>query len=122
MPTQPHTPTLSELVRRAADVVDPAAADPAVTALVERFEDRDEPVTAVADVGQQLTEAREAIDPGPHEPAAVVATAVATYLAYRRDQVEDDRESLIRLAVRAELQPEPSPAVASWLVEQGVDV
>lgn len=109
-------------MRRAAEVVDPAATDPAVTALVERFEDRDEPVTAVGDVGQQLEEAREAIDPGPHEPAAVVATAVATYLAYRRDEVEDDRETLLRLAVRAELDDQPEPAVAEWLSEHGVEV
>lgn len=122
MPKQPETPTLAELVRRAAEVVDPAAADPAVTELVERFEDRDEPVTAVADVGRQLEEVREAIDPGPHEPAAVVATAVATYLAYRRDEVEDDRETLLRLAVRAELDEQPDPSVAEWLAQQGVEV
>lgn len=110
------------MVRRAAEVVDPAGAEPAVAQLVERFEDRDEPVTAPAQVGQQLDEAREAIDPGPHEPAAVVAAAVATYLAYRRDETDEDRETLLRLAVRAELQPEPGPAVAGWLAEQGVEV
>jgi hypothetical protein len=113
---------MAELVRRAADVVDPDAADPAVVALVERFEDRDEPVTAVGDVAQELEEAREAIDPGPQEPAAVMATAVATYLAFRRDELDDDRETLLRLAARAELAAEPEPSVAGWLAAQGIEV
>ena len=119
---EPDVPTLAELVRRAAEVVDPDAADPAVTALVERFEDRDEPVTAIGDVGQELEEAREAIDPGPNEPAAVMATAVATYLAFRRTEAEDDRETLLRLAARAELPADPEPSVMDWLAAQGVRV
>ena len=122
MGTEPEVVTLSELVRRAAEVVDPDGAEAAVTALVERFEDRDEPVTAIADVAQELEEAREAIDPGPNEPAAVMAAAVATYLAFRRTEVGDDRETLLRLAARAELPAEPEPSVASWLAAQGVDV
>ena len=122
MPTEPQVPTLAELVRRAGDVVDPEGAEPAVTELVQRFEDRDEPVTAVADVGQELEEAREALDPGPDEPAATVAAAVATYLAFRRDEAGDDRDTLLRLATRAELQPEPEPAVAQWLEQHGVPV
>lgn len=120
MPTQPEVPTLAELVRRAGEVVDPEGAEPTVVQLVQRFEDRDEPVTAVADVGQELEEAREALDPGPDEPAVTVAAAVATYLAFRRDEADDDRETLLRLASRAELEPEPEPAVAQWLAQHGV--
>ena len=69
---------MAELVRRAADVVDPDAADSAVVALVERFEDRDE--------------------------------------------LDDDRETLLRLAARAELPAEPEPSVAGWLAAQGIEV
>jgi putative intracellular protease/amidase len=122
MPTEPQVPTLAELVRRAGEVVDPDGAEPAVTELVQRFEDRDEPVTAVAHVGQELEEAREALDPGPDEAAVTVAAAVATYLAFRRDEADGDRETLLRLAARAEFQPEPEPAVAQWLEQHGVPV
>ena len=49
-----------------------------------------------------------------------MATAVATYLAFRRDQVDEDAEELLRLAARAEFNGNPPPAVANWLEEQGV--
>lgn len=122
MPTEPQVPSLAQLVRRAAEVVDPDGAEPTVTELVERFEDRDEPVTAVADVSQELEEAREGLDPGPQEPAAVMATAVASYLAFRRDEATEDRDTLLRLAARAEFDEQPDAAVAGWLAERGVEV
>jgi hypothetical protein len=49
MPTEPESPTLAEIVRAAAEAADPPGADDAVTALITRFEDRDEPVTTVTD-------------------------------------------------------------------------
>jgi hypothetical protein len=102
MPTEPQTPTLAEVVRVAAETADPDGADPAVTDLITRFEDRDEPVTAVADVEEELVEARGAIDiDGDSRPLAI-AVAVATYLAFRRDQIDSEPEELIRLATRAE--------------------
>src|SRR5437588_1883905 len=60
MPTEPETPTLAQVVHVAARAADPTGADDAVAELVRRFEDRDEPVTAVADVEEELTEARPA--------------------------------------------------------------
>src|SRR3954447_17739913 len=102
MPTEPHTPTLSEVVRRACEVADPSGADELVTELLTRFEDRDEPVSAVDDVEQQLAEAQGIVDPdGDSEPLRN-AVAVATYLAFRRDQIGADPDELIRRATAAE--------------------
>jgi hypothetical protein len=103
MPTEPRTATLAEVVRAGAEAADPSGADPLVTDLIMRFEDRDEPVTAVlGDVEQQLTEARAIIDLDGDSEALSNAVAVAIYLAFRRDEIGDDPEDLIRLATRAE--------------------
>jgi hypothetical protein len=102
MPTDPHTPTLAEVVRTACEVADPGAADDRVSELLNRFEDRDEPVTAVEDLEEQLAEAHGIIDPeGDSEPLRN-AVAVATYLAFRRDQLHADPDELIRRANAAE--------------------
>src|SRR4051794_5581986 len=102
MPTEPHTPTLAETVRAACEVADPEGADDAVTSLLTRFEDRDEPVSTVLDVEQQLAEARGIIDPdGDSEPLAT-AVAVATYLAFKRDEFQSDPDDLVRRATAAE--------------------
>jgi hypothetical protein len=83
-------------------VADPTAADDRVSELLTRFEDRDEPVTAVQDVEEQLAEAHGIIDPeGDSEPLRN-AVAVATYLAFRRDQLNADPDELIRRAIAAE--------------------
>lgn len=102
MPTEPHTPTLAEVVRAACEVADPVGADDAVTDLLTRFEDRDEPVTTVADVEEQLAEAHGIIDPDRDSEALTQAVAVATYLAFRRDQIHADPADLIRRAMEAE--------------------
>src|SRR3954449_4675829 len=102
MPTEPHTPTLAEVVRAAADAADPSGADDRVTDLLVRFEDRDEPVTTVADVEEQLAEAHGIIDPDADSEPLRNAVAVATYLAFRRDQIGADPDELIRRATAAE--------------------
>lgn len=102
MPTEPHIASLSEVVRAACDVADPHGADDHVTDLLTRFEDRDEPVTTVPDVEQQLAEAHGIIDPDRDSEALATAIAVATYLAFRRDQIRADPEDLIRRATQAE--------------------
>jgi hypothetical protein len=102
MPTEPHTPTFAEIVRIACEVADPAGADDRVTELVTRFEDRDEPVTTVIDVEGQLAEAHGIIDPDGDSEELRNAVAVATYLAFRRDQIHAGREELIRRATKAE--------------------
>jgi hypothetical protein len=102
MPTEPHTPTLAEVVHRASEVADPTGADERVTELLTRFEDRDEPVSALDDVEEQLAETQGIIDPDRDSEPLRNAVAVATYLAFRRDQINDDAAELIRLANRAE--------------------
>src|SRR4051794_41942274 len=73
MPTEPETLTLSEVARRAVDVVDHEAADDALTSFLERFEDRDEPVTAVEQPDELFSEAAGSID--PDDPALQMAAA-----------------------------------------------
>jgi hypothetical protein len=102
MPTEPHTPTLAETVHAAGEVADPTGADDRVTQFMTRFEDRDEPVTTVQDIEDQLAEAQRIIDPEYDSEALSTAVAVATYLAFRRDEFGADPQELIRLARRAE--------------------
>ena len=102
MPTDPHTPTLAETVRRAAEVADPSGADDRVTDLRTRFEDRDEPISAVGEIEEQLAEAHGIIDPEQDSDALSNAVAVATYLAFRRDQFDTDGAELLELARSAE--------------------
>jgi hypothetical protein len=102
MPTEPQIATLAEVVSRACEVADPTGADDRVTELMTRFEDRDEPVTAVEDVEEQLVEAHGIIDPDGDSERLRIAVAVATYLAFRRDQMDEDPDELIRRALAAE--------------------
>jgi hypothetical protein len=69
-----------------------------------------------------MAEATGALDPDETDPALAMAAAVAVYLAHRRDELDDDREHVLRLAARAEFEGEPPPAVASWLDAQGLSV
>jgi hypothetical protein len=115
-------PTLADVVHRAAEVVDPEGHEDGVWDLLRRFEDRDEPVTAeaAADVELEIAEAKGAIDPQDEDPAVVMTAAVATYLAYRRTEIDDDPDELLRLAARAEFDAKPSEIVTRWLDERGV--
>jgi hypothetical protein len=102
MPTDPHTPTLAEVVHAACEAADPTGSDDLVTEFLTRFEDRDEPVTTVGDIEEQLAEAHRIIDPDHDSEALRNAVAVATYLAFRRDQLGADPDDLIRRATEAE--------------------
>src|SRR5918992_4301324 len=117
-----ETPTIFAIVHRAAGVGDPGSAEEGASALLERFEDRDEPVGEPSVFEQELAEAKGAIDPQDEDPVATMTAAVATYLAYRRTELERDREELLVLAARAEFDGNPPEPVASWLAEQGVEV
>jgi hypothetical protein len=117
-----ETPTLFALVHRAAEVCDPAATEEGAAELLRRFEDRDEPIGDPAEAEQTIAEAKGAIDPQDEDPVAMMTAAVATYLAYRRDEVDDDRSDLLVLAARAEFDGNPPEPVASWLAEQGLAV
>lgn len=121
MPTEPADPTLAEIVHRAVEVCDPAGADEGLAQLLERFGDRDEPITSFDDVEQEIAEGKGAIDPQDDDPGVTMASAVAVYLAHRRTELDDDPDQLLRLAARAEFDGNPPPAIADWLAERGVD-
>ena len=120
-------PTLFDVVHRAAEVADPEGANDGVSDLLRRFEDSDQPVTAIAappgvDVEELIAEIKGAIDPQDEDAQVMMAAAVATYLAFRRDELDGDREELLRLAARAEYDGHPPEPAASWLEGQGVRV
>jgi sirohydrochlorin ferrochelatase len=122
MPTEPAPVTLSQVVHRAVEVVDPDGADGDVADLLLRFEDADEPVSAVGDVEERLAEGAGAIDPQQESGPVQVARAVATYLAFRRDEVGDDPDEIVRLAIRAEYDGHPPEPVADWLALNDIEV
>jgi hypothetical protein len=117
-----ETPTLFAIVQRAAEVADPSGTEDGAAELLRRFEDRDEPVADPAEAELQIAEAKGAIDPQDEDPVAMMTAAVATYLAYRRDELNDDREGLLVLAARAEYDGNPPEPVAGWLAAQGLEV
>ena len=122
MPTEPQTVTLAQIVHRAVEVTDPDGADEDLVQLLQRFEDADEPVTAVLEgLEQRMAEAAGALDPQQDSPALQVATAVVVYLGHRRDEVDDDPENILRLATRSEFNGNPPANVANWLDEVGIE-
>jgi hypothetical protein len=122
MPTEPAPLTLSQVVHRAVEVCDPAGTDADLADFFLRFEDADEPVTAIVDgIEQRMAEAAGALDPQQDAPALQVASAVVVYLAHRRDELDDDPDDILRLAVRAEFDGNPPANVANWLDEVGVE-
>jgi hypothetical protein len=113
MPTDRTLITVSDLVRRAAAIVDPDGDDPAVVELVTRFEDDDEPVRGVLD---QL---QERLAWGADEdPPIVMTQALVLYLAHRIDEIDDEPDELLRLAARAEFDGSPPEPVNAWLRER----
>jgi hypothetical protein len=115
-------PTLADVVHRAAEVADPEGHNDGVSDLLRHFEDRDEPVSAEPDVELAIAEAKGAVDPQDEDPVVVMMAAVATYLAFRRTEIQRDREELLRLAARAEFDGRPPEPTADWLAEQGVEL
>ena len=120
MPTEPAPVTLSQVVRRAVEVCDPDGTDTDLADFFLRFEDADEPIAGVEDIEKRMAEAAGALDPEGDIPSLQMAAAVATYLAFRRDEVDEEPEELLRLASRAEFNGNPPAAVANWLEEKGV--
>jgi hypothetical protein len=120
-----ETPTVFEAVQRAVEICDPDGHSDALADFLQRYEDRDEPVTALGDERERefFETAGELQDGvGLPDPALTMAAAVATYLAYRRDELGDDDEDVLRLAARAEFGDDVPADVADWLAEVGVDV
>ena len=121
--TRSVPPSLADVVHRAGEVVDPEGSNDGVWDFVDRFNDRDEPVTADAGFVEELiAEIKGAIDPQDEDPQMVMAAAVATCLAFRRTEIDRDPAELLRLAARAEFDGKPPQVAADWLAEQGIDV
>src|SRR3954447_12801416 len=117
MPTDRTLISLADLVRHAQAIVDPQGEDAAVTELVIRHEDADEPVRG------QLDGLDERLLWGADEdPPIVMAQALTLYLAHRLDEVDYDPDQLLKLAARAELDSPPDPRIVAWLAERGVEL
>ena len=116
MARNPDPLTLSELVRRAAEIVDPDDEDGVVGDFELRFEDADEPVTGYENLEERIGFG------GDEDPAIVMAQAVVLYLAHRRDEVSDDPGDILSLAARAEFDGNPPQSVQDWLADRGVRV
>jgi hypothetical protein len=114
-------PTLFEVVHRAVEVTDPSGEFGAAD-LLRYVEDSDEPVTAHTEVEEELAELKGRVDPQDEDPAAMMAIAVATYLAFRRDEMTNDPGDILRLAARAEYDGHPPDNVRAWLEDQGVPI
>jgi hypothetical protein len=69
---------------------------------------------------REFFDAARAITGEERDPALVMAAAVATYLAYRRDEIDDDPDDLLRLAARAEFGRHIPQDVLDWLAARGV--
>jgi hypothetical protein len=119
MPTEPQPITVFEVVRRAVDVCDDGTS-PGLDDLLARFEDDDEPISAVGNIEDRLNEALGPPDADELEAPLTMARAVVTYLAYRRDEIDEGPVELLRLAARAEFDGHPPEHVAQWLALQGV--
>lgn len=122
MPTEPQPPTVAQVVQRAVDVCDPEGQDPDVVEFLTRHEDADEPITVIEDPEQRFAEAAGALDPQQDNGVLQMTVAVATYLAFRRDEMDEEPDELVRLAARAEFDGAPPPPVDEWLALNGIDV
>jgi hypothetical protein len=124
MPTEPASVTLAQLARRAAEIVDPADEDPDVGEFVQLLEDDDEPARALLEepLDERIAEVTQRIDPEEELPRIIMAAAIVRYLAHKPQETRDDRETVLRLAARAEFHGDPPPVVSDWLVDQGVAV
>src|SRR5215217_8456836 len=98
MPTEPQPVTLAQLVHRAAEITDPEGADDDVVQLTLRFEDADWPVSGILEsIEQRMAEAAGTLDPQEDSPGLQMTTAVAIYLAHRRDQLDEEPEHVLRM-------------------------
>ena len=122
MPTEPDPITLSEIARRATEIVDPHGAEDDVVHLYTQLEDDDRPITTVQGLEERLALAQEGLEDDADNPAVDIAVATILYLAHRRDELEDDPDDVLRLAARAEWQGHPPTAIQNWLEERGVTV
>jgi hypothetical protein len=121
MPTEPRTITLAQAVHKAVEVCEDSTSEGLVE-MLDHFQDADEPITAIPDVPQRLDEKLGPIEFDEPDGALSMARAVVTYLAFRRDEIDEDPVALLRLAARAEFDGGPPDYVARWLSDQDITV
>lgn len=114
-------PTVAEVVSKASALCDPHGADPAVTAFFESFEDDERPATAPDDLAGELGSTAGGVDPDGASPAVSVVAAAAAWLATNFGHA-DDRERVLREAVRLGFADQVPPEVSAWLAGQGVQL
>ena len=112
---------VSEVVREAAAITDPAGADDAITALVEIYEDNDRPSTAVEDLLGTLLATAEGIDLEGDDGGVEITAAAAAWLAHNQAQASGhERDHVVREGVRIAYKGKPPEAVDSWLASRGI--
>jgi hypothetical protein len=119
--TEPEPVTVAQVVHRAVEVCEDSTSE-GLDELLERFEDADEPIAAVENIEQRLDEKLGPPDADESDGALTMARAVITYLAHRRDELNQDPVELLVLASRAEFAGHPPEYVARWLELQGIAV
>jgi hypothetical protein len=121
MPTEPQPLTMFEAVRRAVEVCDDGTEN-GLDELLDKFEDDDEPISAIDDVEERLNAkiGPPEFDDDDGDAPMTMARAVIAYLHYRRDEADAPPVELLRLAARAEFDGKPPDYVARWLELQGV--
>jgi hypothetical protein len=122
MPTEPQPISVFDIAKRAVEVCDPQDSDGVLGDFLAQFEDMDEPVTGVDNLDERIAFASEGVDANVEDPAVQMAGAVMLYLAHRRDEIDDEPASILRLAARAEYKGEPPEPIADWLSDRGVTV
>jgi hypothetical protein len=123
MPTDPEPVTLCAVVHRAVVVVDPDG-HAGLEDLLEPFEDDDEPLGShgAEIAAQRIAEEAGKLDPQADDPAVQLAAAVATYLAFRRGEIDEEPRALLTLAARAGFDGDPPADVRELLAQRGAQL
>ena len=121
MPAEPQTLTLAQAVHRAVEVCEDSRSQ-SLDDMLERFEDADEPITAIESVESRLNEALGPAEADDGDAALTMARAIVVYLAHRRDEIDADPVELLALTARAEFGAHPPDYVGAWLSARGIAV
>ena len=89
--------------------------------LLEPFEDDDEPLGSHgAEIAtQRIAEEAAALDPEGGDPGVQLAAAVATYLVFRRDELDEEPRALLTRASRSAFDGDPPAGVRALLAQRG---
>ena len=120
MPTEPEPITLSQVVRRAVQIIDPDDNDADAGDFERAFEDDDEPIRAAGDVELRVADVLAELDPATNNGSLAMAGALTVYLSFRRDEFDAEPSRLLHLAAEAEWSGRPPEPVVEWLADRGV--